>query len=252
MGDAACFLQGLALGAQWLEADRVEACLVIGAEETDWLLADALWHLEHAAVISGGAGALCLSSGAGNVAGRRTEPHHGRLHLHHFQEPQASRAGHAPTTAGRVLRLNCFATGMSGSPRADAPEAAAWRDWTGPHLSPKRDSGRRADGRPRLADAWPPATPWPGDNAARPMSAWWGRISIGASGRGSARCQIASSFATCRVQAEDGRSSMSTHEASRVILHHRRQRRLGGHRHGANVPAGVARQPPLARRPQSA
>ena len=61
MGDAACFLQGLALGAQWLEEGRVEACLIIGAEETNWLLADALWHLDHAAVISGGAGALCLS-----------------------------------------------------------------------------------------------------------------------------------------------------------------------------------------------
>ena len=60
VGDPAAFLQGVALGAQWLEENRVDACLVIGAEETNWILADALWHLERSAVITGGAGALCL------------------------------------------------------------------------------------------------------------------------------------------------------------------------------------------------
>ncbi len=38
----------------------MDACLVIGAEETNWILADALWHLDRSAVIAGGAGALCL------------------------------------------------------------------------------------------------------------------------------------------------------------------------------------------------
>ena len=59
LGDPASFLQGLALGAEWLEEKRVDACLVIGAEETNWLRADALWHLDHRAIISGGAGAVC-------------------------------------------------------------------------------------------------------------------------------------------------------------------------------------------------
>jgi hypothetical protein len=31
--------------------------------------------------------------------------------------------------------------GLGGSPRADAPEAAAWSDWTGPRLSLKRILG---------------------------------------------------------------------------------------------------------------
>ncbi len=61
IGDPACFLQGLALGVAWLEEERAQACLVIGAEETNWLRADALWHLDRQAVISGGAGAICLS-----------------------------------------------------------------------------------------------------------------------------------------------------------------------------------------------
>ena len=62
VGDPAAFLQGVALGAQWLDENRVDACLVIGAEETNWILADALWHLERSAVLTAGAGALCLSS----------------------------------------------------------------------------------------------------------------------------------------------------------------------------------------------
>ena len=46
VGDSAAFLQGTALGVQWLEENRVDACLVIGAEETNWILADALRYLE--------------------------------------------------------------------------------------------------------------------------------------------------------------------------------------------------------------
>ena len=60
VGDPAAFLQGVSLGAQWLEENRVDACLVIGAEEINWILADALWHLERPAILTAGAGALCL------------------------------------------------------------------------------------------------------------------------------------------------------------------------------------------------
>ena len=60
-GDPACFLQGLALGIQWLEEQRIEACVILAAEETNWLLAHALWHFERQTVVSGGAGAICLS-----------------------------------------------------------------------------------------------------------------------------------------------------------------------------------------------
>ena len=32
-------------------------------------------------------------------------------------------------------------SGQGNSPRADAPEAAAWSDWTGPRVNPKRILG---------------------------------------------------------------------------------------------------------------
>ena len=57
VGDPSAFLQAVALGVQWLEEERVDASLIIGAEESHWILADALRHLEREAVFAGGAGA---------------------------------------------------------------------------------------------------------------------------------------------------------------------------------------------------
>lgn len=139
LGDPAAFLQAVALGVQWLEEKRVDASLIIGAEETHWILADALWHLERPAVISGGAGALCLTCDARRSAG---------LQLAAITDPHTYSAQQARTQAARAMRQQLgganselLCDGLGGSPRADAPEAAAWSDWTGPRLSLKRVLG---------------------------------------------------------------------------------------------------------------
>src|SRR4029079_3700582 len=36
VGDPGAYLQGVALGADWLQRGRVDGCLVVGAEEIDW------------------------------------------------------------------------------------------------------------------------------------------------------------------------------------------------------------------------
>jgi 3-oxoacyl-(acyl-carrier-protein) synthase len=46
VGDSGMFLQGLALGASWLSEGRVDGCLVIGAEEVDWVSTDAFLRFE--------------------------------------------------------------------------------------------------------------------------------------------------------------------------------------------------------------
>jgi hypothetical protein len=140
VGDPACFLQGVALGAQWLAEKRLAACMIIGAEETDWILADALWHLEHTAVGSGGAGALCLSTAPEASLGVELS-----LITDAFTytaartRQQAAQAMRAQLPACSPAEMLC--NGLGNSPRTDAPETAAWRDWTGPHLSPKRILG---------------------------------------------------------------------------------------------------------------
>jgi len=139
-GDPAAFAQGLALGVQWLEQNRVEACVVVGAEENHWMLADALRHLEHSAVIGNGAGALCLSLdpalslGIELAALTDVHPYTARRSRHH-----AAQAMRDQLPAASPNELLC--DGLSDSPRANAPERAAWRDWTEARLSPKRILG---------------------------------------------------------------------------------------------------------------
>ena len=70
VGDEGMFLQGLALAAEWLEEEEVEACVVIGVEELDWLVPDALRLFSRQAVYSSGAGALYLTR---NSQGARAE-----------------------------------------------------------------------------------------------------------------------------------------------------------------------------------
>jgi len=139
-GDPACFLQGMSLGVQWLQEQRVDACVVIGAEETNWLLADALWHFEHRAIVSAGAGAVCLSLDPTKSLGVEldaiTDVHTYTSRTNRARAAQLMREQLPP---GSPEELLC--DGVSGSGRADAAELAAWRDWPGPRISPKRILG---------------------------------------------------------------------------------------------------------------
>ena len=61
VGDSGIFLHGLSLAAGWLEAGRVARCLVVAAEEVDWIIADALHHFRKSATLTEGAGAVLLT-----------------------------------------------------------------------------------------------------------------------------------------------------------------------------------------------
>ena len=140
VGDPAAFLQGVFLGAQWLEEKRVDACLVIGAEETNWILADALWHLDRSSILAAGAGALCLcrepKRSVGVELAAITDAHAYSLRQN---RAQAARAMRAQLSDGSSSELLC--DGVGSSPRLDGAELAAWHDWTGLRLSPKRILG---------------------------------------------------------------------------------------------------------------
>jgi hypothetical protein len=139
VGDPASFAQGLAQGAEWLRQDRVDVAAVVGAEEINWLRADALWHLEHAAIMSAGAGAVALCRDAGCSIGVElaaiTEPQSYCLRKSRFQAARVMRA----QLGGVENELLC--DGLGDSPRADGPEIAAWQDWPGARLSLKRILG---------------------------------------------------------------------------------------------------------------
>ncbi len=67
VGDNGTVLQGLALGAGWLDSGRADACVVIGTEEVDWVVADALRLFQPRTIYSGGAGAVYLKKAVSDV-----------------------------------------------------------------------------------------------------------------------------------------------------------------------------------------
>jgi len=140
VGDPGCFLQGIALGAQWLGEERVDACLIAGSEESDWIIADALWHLDRPAVVAGGAGALLLSRDAGVSSGAElaliTDAHTFSARVGRTRAARAMRS-----QLGEASRGDLLCDGVGEGSRADAAERAAWRDWAGARLSPKRILG---------------------------------------------------------------------------------------------------------------
>ena len=76
VGDDTAFLHGLAIAAGWLRESRMDACLVVGAEELDWLTGDASRLFDRRTATAEGAGAVLLeSSEAGPQLAAITSPH---------------------------------------------------------------------------------------------------------------------------------------------------------------------------------
>ena len=120
VGDPGTFLQGVVLAADWLTDHRVDGCLVIGAEEMDWLTAGAVNLFERKMIFSDGAGALYLrrESGEGSLAQLRAVSN-AHLHTNRRQWQTIQAARHelqtGPVERGRGLLCD----GLQGVPRAD-------------------------------------------------------------------------------------------------------------------------------------
>jgi hypothetical protein len=140
VGDPGTFLQGLALAADWLSTERVDGCVVIGAEELDWLVAEAFCLFERGGIMSEGAGALYLAR----------EPNEtGNIELHAVTDPQLFSPSRSRCQAAQRMReeLNSaspdalLCDSRQGVLRLDAAEEVAWKDWDGLRLSPKKIFG---------------------------------------------------------------------------------------------------------------
>jgi hypothetical protein len=136
IGDPGTFLQAIALAAEWLQGSRADLCLVIGAEEINWIQADASWYFEHNSIISAGAGALCLSTNPKTSIG---------VELAAITEPHTYRAGRSQREAAQAMRKDLppgephelLCEGVINGSTSSRAEQEAWHDWTGARLSPK-------------------------------------------------------------------------------------------------------------------
>jgi len=140
VGDPGTVLQGVALAADWLLSARVDGCLVIGAEEMDWLTAEAVGLFAHSAQISDGAGALYLRRDAGQNPGvELTEVTNPFLFANGQTRALAALRARAAMNLNDGSNLLC--DGLQGVLRLDRDEARAWQDWSGARLSIKRILG---------------------------------------------------------------------------------------------------------------
>jgi hypothetical protein len=140
VGDPGAYLQALALGCDWLLSGEVELALVVGADETHWMHADAAWHLDHGTIIASGAGALVLTCEPALAMGAElvaiTQP---ASYSNHASRTAAALTLRHALPAGTAAELLC--EGTQNLRRTDAPEHAAWRDWPGHRWSPRRVLG---------------------------------------------------------------------------------------------------------------
>jgi len=139
VGDPGTFVQGLALGAQWLNEGLVDGCLVVGSEEMDWLTADAFRLFTRRLVLSEGSGALYLRGDVGE--GRGVEL--AAITDSHLFRARADRVKAADWVAKqlRSASADSLCDGVQDVPLLDEPDALAWADWRGARLSPKKVLG---------------------------------------------------------------------------------------------------------------
>jgi hypothetical protein len=140
VGDPGTFIQGLVLAADWLTDNRVDACLVIGAEEMDWLTAGAIHLYERKTIFSDGAGALYLRRDAApNAVAQLKAVTDAHLYFGRQSRTEAVKLARAELNGSTGRALLC--DGLQGFSRADRDEETAWSDWSGPRLSPKKILG---------------------------------------------------------------------------------------------------------------
>ena len=139
VGDPGTYLQGLALGADWLIEDKVDGCLVIAAEEIDWLTADAYRMFARNIVLADGAGAIFLSreSNSRTIA-ELTAITSSHLFLNE-QDCKCAALKMASELHGISDELLCDS--RTGIAKIDSAEAQAWNNWSGNRLSAKKILG---------------------------------------------------------------------------------------------------------------
>jgi hypothetical protein len=138
VGDPGTFLQGLAIAADWLADGKADGCLVVGAEEIDWLTADAQFHFARGLVCSEGAGAVCLTLQPpipGAVSIELAAVTDSYLYL------DAAEKNRSLVQVRKALahsHKNCLlCDSRTGVARRDAAETEAWQSWSGPRISPQ-------------------------------------------------------------------------------------------------------------------
>ena len=132
VGDGGTFLQGLVLAAHWLEDGIADACVVIGAEESDWTAADALRLFDRHSVHTAGAGALYLKSQC---------PAAGAVELAAVTDSFPATRTPSRDEAARRMRAQLPVAAPNELLCSSESGNGAWSGWKGDRLTPKEILG---------------------------------------------------------------------------------------------------------------
>jgi 3-oxoacyl-(acyl-carrier-protein) synthase len=142
VGDTSSFFQGLAIAAHWLTCKKMDACLVVGAEEMDWPTADAFRLFSRRMTLGAGAGAMLLKIGSSDPSDLAI--------LESVPTPRSYRNARGRGLAVAKVKAelddrpsdeSLLCDGLQGVGRFDNAEDHVWKNWTGDRLSPKRILG---------------------------------------------------------------------------------------------------------------
>lgn len=136
VGDSAEFLAALRIAVDWLHAGEVDGCLVVGAEELDWVSWEAMQLFDPSGVASEGAGVIYLERAEGRseeiILKSVTAP---ALWLN-LEEKKAAAMSARRCLPESVSRQALLALSALGHSRTDLAEKTAWSDWDGPLVAP--------------------------------------------------------------------------------------------------------------------
>jgi hypothetical protein len=136
VGDDGTFLQGLAVATDWLVDERVDGVVVVGMEEMDWVVTEAMRLFQRGVVQSAGAGAIYLSrEKPPGICAELAGITDSFLFTQNQNRTEAARKMRSQLPPGQPDELLC----VSSQPnlRTAAAENLAWSDWSGRRLAPK-------------------------------------------------------------------------------------------------------------------
>ncbi len=137
IADSTGFFSGIDLAVEWIQRGEVDGCLVVSAEEIDWLSAEGLCYYSGDYLPSEGAAAIYLEATAGPARLLRLPDPISLTTNSRTQAARRIRELLAPEDDGWTLLID----GRAGIERYDRPETAAWSDWQGPRWSPRKVLG---------------------------------------------------------------------------------------------------------------
>lgn len=125
VGSSNTIMEAFDAAACWLRTGLVDECLLIAAEECDWLSAEALTYYHPKLVASEGAAALLLSL---KGEGPQVKNVIGPLCYTTWDERTALLPDLVRQTTARIDSASILIDDQCGIPRIDRPEACAWSE----------------------------------------------------------------------------------------------------------------------------